>query len=219
MTCVLIVGEGDLGLAMRDEFTCGNYSPLTVNRTNLGRKFTYGEFCNRISQTIKQYKPSILINCVGHFQFTPTDGNPLRVKEFEDIFTPNVKLAWDISRMYRYWMIEDDSWKTLVNIGSESALIPHTDSALYCSSKAALLMLTRNLARDWYKDKICVFQVDPGIIMDTKIGSEDNLGELGDTYEGHKFVTKEIVAKFVRSLVELGPYTAGHSYPIGTIIR
>lgn len=217
MADVLIVGEGELGKAVGKEFS-GFYNVLSINRTKLGRELSEKEFLDAIEQIIKNYSPMILVNCVGHFELTPTDG-VYRAKQFERIFVPNVKLAWNISRVYFENMIDVDSWKYLVHIGSESAIIPHTNSALYCASKAALFMLTKNLARDWYTDNFCVFQVDPGVIENTDMGSIKNLGELGNTYRYHSFVTKEIVAKFVRNLVELGPYTAGQSYPIGVVLR
>jgi len=212
MQKVLVIGEGFLGKAIIGELQHGYYEVMSVNRTHLGHKYSEVEFLNKVYTVMLGYQPDIVINCIGHFAFSPTtEAVPPRIV-FDEIFDANVKLAWRIARGFREVVNLGEEHKYLVHIGSESAFIPHSHSALYCASKAALTMLTQNLARDWQRD-ICVFQVDPGVIRDS--GMAKFIG-----YELFEFlVDAKTVAKFTRSLLELGPYTSGHSYPIGTIIR
>ena len=57
----------------------------------------------------------------------------------------------------------------IVNVGSTSGLAGDADYATYCSSKAALLMLTQCLAADLGADAVRVNTVSPGITITPKI--------------------------------------------------
>jgi len=212
MQKVLVIGEGFVGKAIIQELRRGDYEVFSVNRTHLSHKYNEAEFLNKIYTVMLGHQPDIVINGIGHFAFSPTTETVPPKKTFDEIFDVNVKLAWRIARGFYSTAKFGEEKKYLIHLGSESAFIPHSRSALYCASKAALTMLTKNLARDW-QDKICVFQVDPGVIRDS--GMAKFIGYEDSDY----LVTVETVAKLVRNLLELGPYTSGHSYPIGTIIR
>jgi NADP-dependent 3-hydroxy acid dehydrogenase YdfG len=56
----------------------------------------------------------------------------------------------------------------VVNIASGAAYIPHRSMAAYCTSKAAVLMLSQCLRADWAGQKVGVSVICPGVI-DTPI--------------------------------------------------
>jgi NAD(P)-dependent dehydrogenase (short-subunit alcohol dehydrogenase family) len=55
-------------------------------------------------------------------------------------------------------------YSSIINIGSASSTIPDRTGSIYAASKAAMDMLTKNLACEWAPDKIRVNCVSPWYI-------------------------------------------------------
>jgi len=62
----------------------------------------------------------------------------------------------------------------VVNIASGAAYIPHRNLAAYCTSKAAVLMLSQCLRADWASRKVGVSVICPGVI-DTPIAKNTRM--------------------------------------------
>jgi len=211
---VLILGSGYIGKELYQQISSSQGSTASLlNRTTGGYRKSYDMFLEEIKIRIEKFKPRTLINCVGVFDSSDVfDDESLK---FDKIFVANTKFAWDVSRIFCRNTERASTWRNIVNIGSESAHIPHTDSALYCASKAALKMLTKNMARDLRDEKICAFQIDPGVVRESPM-SKDVLSK-GKTEVSS--IEVERLCEFIICILSFSPYVNGNCYKIGNIIR
>ena len=86
----------------------------------------------------------------------------LREDGWDKIFNTNVKAVWLLSRAVARHMIEQKSGR-IINITTVGAEKAELGMAAYGSSKAALKMLTRCMAREWAPFGIQVNAVGPGL--------------------------------------------------------
>ena len=103
----------------------------------------------------------ILINCAGIFE-----------GDFEDIFSVNVKAPYVFIRQFQDEMMKR-KWGRIVNIGSTSAYMGVSGSALYCASKHALLGLSRSFYKELKDYNVRVFCLSPGSVQ-TRMGKKIN---------------------------------------------
>ncbi|MBQ0733050.1 SDR family NAD(P)-dependent oxidoreductase [Aquimarina celericrescens] len=82
---------------------------------------------------------------------------------FDKIMDVNVKAPWMLSNLVMSSMKERGGG-SIVNIASVEALHPGAGLGLYSTSKAALLMLTKNQAKEWGPYGIRANVVCPGLI-------------------------------------------------------
>ncbi len=82
---------------------------------------------------------------------------------FDKIMDVNVKAPWMLSNLVLSSMKERGGG-SIVNIASVEALHPGAGLGLYSTSKAALLMLTKNQAKEWGPYGIRANVVCPGLI-------------------------------------------------------
>ena len=102
----------------------------------------------------------ILVNNAGIFPRVP-------VLEFDEatwdrIMDVNLKGAFFCAQAAARMMVDQGSG-AIVSITSESALVPDVNGAAYCSSKAALVMMTKVLAKSLIGQGIRVNAVAPGM--------------------------------------------------------
>jgi len=86
----------------------------------------------------------------------------LREDGWDKVFNTNVKAVWLLSRAVARTMIQQKSGK-IINITTVGAEKAELGMAAYGSSKAALKMLTRCMAREWAQYGIQVNAVGPGL--------------------------------------------------------
>lgn len=82
---------------------------------------------------------------------------------FDKIMDVNVKAPWILSNLALPSMKERGGG-SIINIASVEALHPGAGLGLYSTSKAALLMLTKNQAKEWGKYGIRANVLCPGLI-------------------------------------------------------
>ncbi len=118
---------------------------------------------NLVQKTIEQCGGiDILINNAA---INPVYG-PIEDAEeavFDKIMDVNVKAPWMLSNLAMPSMKERGGG-SIVNIASVEALHPGAGLGLYSTSKAALLMLTKNQAKEWGQHGIRANVVCPGLI-------------------------------------------------------
>ncbi|EPA05342.1 hypothetical protein BG20_I0134 [Candidatus Nitrosarchaeum limnium BG20] len=68
--------------------------------------------------------------------------------------------------------MKEKKWGRIINIGSSSSYQGFSEGTIYCSSKHALLGLSRSLFAELKESKIRVFSISPGSIK-TKMGKQD----------------------------------------------
>jgi len=106
----------------------------------------------------------IMVNSAGVGNRTPIE--KLTEAEWDGVMNTNLKGLFWCCQKAGLQMIAQQSG-SIVNIASMSGLVVNktrTNSA-YCSSKAGVIMLTKNLAMEWAKHNIRVNAIAPGYIQ------------------------------------------------------
>ncbi len=86
----------------------------------------------------------------------------LTVEAWDRLFDVNVRPTWLLAKA-AYPLLRA-SRGTIVAVASASGLIPHPGHGAYSASKAALLMLCRQLAQEWARDGIRTNALAPGMV-------------------------------------------------------
>ena len=76
----------------------------------------------------------------------------------------NVKAPWALSNLVLPHMQEHKNG-SIINIASVEALTPGLGLGLYSTSKAAILMLTKNQAKEWGQHGVRANAICPGLIQ------------------------------------------------------
>jgi NAD(P)-dependent dehydrogenase (short-subunit alcohol dehydrogenase family) len=106
----------------------------------------------------------IVVNCAGVVNRTPAE--KLTEAEWDRVMNTNLKGLFWCCQKAGLQMIAQQSG-SIVNMASMSGLIVNKDRTIstYCISKAAVIMLTKNLAMEWAKHNIRVNAIAPGYIV------------------------------------------------------
>lgn len=123
--------------------------------------------------------------------------------DFDKMFNVNVKSVFNCCRAVLPTMIHQ-KWGRIVNISSMWGICGASCEVHYSASKAAVIGLTKALAKEVGPSGITVNCVAPGLI-DTKMNgnlSQETIKELCDETPVSRIGTPEDVAKAVRFLAE-----------------
>ena len=99
----------------------------------------------------KMNNVDILINCAGYFLIKKFIDNNL--KDFEKSFNINIRAPYLLSKEFCKEMLEK-KWGRIVNIGSSSSYAGFKETTIYCSSKHAVLGLSRAMHDELKKHNI-----------------------------------------------------------------
>ena len=146
----------------------------------------------------------ILVNNAAFTRFTDlADLYALSPQEWEQTFAVNVNGAFYCTRGV-VPMMKSQGWGRIVNISSVAAFTGRGSSIAYCASKAALLSLTRSLARV-LGPEITVNAVAPGLIDTRWIAGLERVDEIREAYVKetslHRVLTPDDVAEVAISLI------------------
>tara|TARA_B110001450_G_scaffold116529_1_gene110175 strand:+ start:1494 stop:2270 length:777 start_codon:yes stop_codon:yes gene_type:complete len=116
-----------------------------------------------ITQTIAAFgRLDILVNNAAiNPVFAPIEEVDSAV--FDKIMDVNVKAPWSLSNM-ALPHLKANKKGSIINIASVEALTPGLGLGIYSTSKAAILMLSKNQAKEWGKYGIRVNAICPGLI-------------------------------------------------------
>jgi NAD(P)-dependent dehydrogenase (short-subunit alcohol dehydrogenase family) len=103
----------------------------------------------------------ILVNNAANYE--TADFEQLTLKQWDAIFASNTRGPFLVSREALKWMRGKGRESKIINMGSLGGLRPWATHAHYCSSKAALHMLTKVMAKA-LAPEIAVNAVAPGMI-------------------------------------------------------
>ena len=211
--CLITGATGGLGKEIAKEFvkngcnvflTGQNNEKLDLLKneleTNSGIKmdFEQADLSNseEIKKLIKKIKSSfsnidILVNCAGIFPVNLLSDST--TEDFEKCFSVNVKAAFILCKEFSQEMISN-KWGRIVNIGSSSSYHGFKNTSVYCSSKHALLGLSRSLHNELKEYNVRTYCVSPGSIKTT-------MGKLvvGQNYE--TFLDPKEIAQFIAHII------------------
>jgi 3-oxoacyl-[acyl-carrier protein] reductase/pteridine reductase len=101
----------------------------------------------------------VLVNNAANYE--TLDFEKITVKQWDAIFASNTRGPYLVTRAALKWLRERKG--RIINMGSLGGLVPWPTHAHYCSSKAALHMLTKVMAKA-LAPEIAVNAVAPGMI-------------------------------------------------------
>ncbi|MDP7274829.1 MAG: SDR family oxidoreductase [Planctomycetaceae bacterium] len=105
-------------------------------------------------------RPDILINGAGVNSATPF--LEIEEEEWERIVAINLRGVRLACQVFGAAMLADDAGGSIINIASLSGMTALSRVFTYSATKAAVLNLTQNLAREWAADGIRVNALSPG---------------------------------------------------------
>ena len=82
--------------------------------------------------------------------------------KFDHVMNVNVKYVFEMSKLCFPYLKKSESRGRIVNITSMSAHLGFSEVVPYCTSKGAVLAMTRGLAVEWAGDNSCVNSIAPG---------------------------------------------------------
>lgn len=171
---------------------------------------------NLVDKTLEAYgRIDILVNnaAINPF-YGPLEATGEEV--FDKIMDVNVKAPWLLSNLVQPNMKENGGG-SIINISSVEGVHPGFQLGLYSMSKAALIMLTKNQAKEWGKLGIRANVVCPGLIK-TKFSQalwsdEKTLGMYTGTIPLKRMAEPEEMAGLVMLLAsDAGSYMTGGVY-------
>ena len=133
----------------------------------------------------------ILVNCAGVFPVKLLSDST--IEDFENCFSVNVKAAFVLCKEFSQGMISK-KWGRIINIASSSAYAGFKNTSIYCSSKHAILGLSRSLHSELKEHNVRTFCVSPGSIK-TPMGKS----VIGQNYE--TFLNPNEIAELIVRLV------------------
>ena len=137
----------------------------------------------------------ILINCAGENHRKPLSEST--IEEYDSCMNLNVRAPFVLSKEFSKDMIKNE-WGRIVNIASSSAHNGFKNAAIYCSSKHALLGLSRSLFAELKDKNIRSFCISPGS-MKTRMAKEDE-GLLAE-HDYTTFMEPNEVAEFITKII------------------
>ena len=155
------------------------------------------ENVNNLIRKIREEFTSIdiLINSAGENHRKSLSESTL--DEFDSCMNLNVRAPFLLSKEFSKNMVEK-KWGRIVNIASSSAHNGFKNAAIYCSSKHALLGLSRTLYAELKNRNVRTFCVSPGS-MKTRMAKVDK--ELLAEHDYNTFMEPSEVAEFITKII------------------
>jgi dehydrogenase/reductase SDR family protein 4 len=135
---------------------------------------------------------------------------------FDKIMDVNVKAPWSLSNLVLPHFQENKNG-SIINIASVEALTPGFGLGIYSTSKAAILMLTKNQAKEWGQHGVKANAICPGLIK-TKFSAalwqnEKILGKIEKSLPSARMgMPEEIVGLACLLASDAGNYMTGGVY-------
>ena len=212
--CLITGATGGLGKEIAKEFAKNGCNLFLTGRNNEKLSSLKNELENDVSEIkidfedadlsdvdeiqklIEKVKSTftnidILVNCAGVFPVKSLSDST--VEDFEKCFSVNVKAAFVLCKEFSQGMITK-KWGRIVNIASSSAYAGFKNTSIYCSSKHALLGLSRSLHSELKEHNVRTLCVSPSSIK-TSMGKS----VIGQNYE--TFLNPNEIAELIVRLV------------------
>ncbi len=133
----------------------------------------------------------ILINCAGAFPVKNIFDSSL--EDFDSCYAVNIRAPFILTKHFSEAMV-NNQWGRIVNIGSSSSYSGFKETSIYCSSKHALLGLSRSLSDELRQHNVRVFCFSPGSVkteMGRKVKNQD-FDTFIEPYEIDKYIAFSI---------------------------
>jgi len=132
-------------------------------------------------------KIDILINSAGLFVVKSIQDSTLN--EFEKSYNVNIRAPFIFSKTFSEDMIKNE-WGRIVNIGSSSSYSGFKNGSIYCSSKHAILGLSRTLEKELKPKNVRTYCISPGSI-------KTDMGKISKDQNFETFLNPIEIAKYL----------------------
>lgn len=167
--CALALAHSgaDVALGLRDLRTSAD---LVAEIKSLGRRAlplqmdvsNMEQIKRAVDEAVAHFgRIDILVNNVGVAPANPAE--KVTEEDYDTTMDLNVKATFFTSQAVGKHMIEQGGGR-IINMSSQAGFIALQDESIYCTSKAAINHMTRNLASEWAKFNITVNAVAPTFI-------------------------------------------------------
>lgn len=147
---------------------------------------------NAIKKIRKKFgKIDILINTSGIFVVKPIEKST--IQEFDESFKINVRAPFIFCKEFSKDM-KSSKWGRIVNIGSSSSYNGFKNTTIYCSTKHALLGLSRALFDELKTYNVRTFCISPG-------STQTNMGKISKDQKFETFLDPKEIAEYVVFLI------------------
>lgn len=172
-----------------DEINTNNYK-IIYSTCDLTKDY-------QIKKTIKSIRKSlhhvdILVNCAGIFQIKSISQASL--EDFDKILAVNIRAPFLFCKEFSLDMMKQ-KWGRIINIGSSSSYSGFKNGSIYCSSKHAMLGLSRSLFAESKEHNVRIYSVSPGS-MKTK------MARLSNDQDYETFLSPAEVAKYIEFIIQ-----------------
>lgn len=135
---------------------------------------------------------SIIINAAGVFYINPIE--KISLKEIDDIFKINIIAPLIFCKEFSKDM-KKRKWGRIVNIGSSSSYSGFKNSSVYCSTKHAILGLSRALFEELKDLNIRTYCISPG-------STKTPMGKLSKEQNFETFIDARDIAEYVNFIIK-----------------
>lgn len=139
-------------------------------------------------------------------------------EDFDRIHRVNVNSVFKLSCLCYPYLKQSEHIGRIVNISSMAAHLGFSEVVPYCSSKGAVLGMTRGLAVEWSNDNITVNSVAPGWFpseMSKQVMDEARKNKILSRMPVHKFGDPKDIGAMTLFLVSDGAkYITGQDYAV-----
>jgi len=129
----------------------------------------------------------VLINSAGIFLSKSIQDSTL--EEFEESFNVNIRAPFIFCKEFSGDMAKN-GWGRIVNIGSTSSYSGFKNGSIYCSSKHAVLGLSRALQNELKSKNVRTFCISPGSI-------KTEMGKISKEQDFETFLNPKEIAKYL----------------------
>jgi short-subunit dehydrogenase len=151
----------------------------------------------QVKKTIKSVRQSlhhidILINCAGIFQIKPISEATL--EDFDKIMAVNIRAPFLFCKEFSSDMMKQ-KWGRIINIGSSSSYSGFKNGSIYCSSKHAILGLSRSLFAELKEHNVRIYSISPGSM-------KTRMARLSKDQDYETFLSPTEVAKYIEFIIK-----------------
>lgn len=159
----------------------------------------------------------VLVNGAGVNAATPF--LEIEEDEWDWIMTVNLKGVFLACQVFGRYLLEQGEGGSIINISSMAGITPLSKVFTYSASKAGLINLTQNLAREWAPDDIRVNAIAPGFFpaeQNREILTDERVADImGHTPAGRFGESEELIgATLLLASGQAGSFITGANIPI-----
>ena len=141
-----------------------------------------------------------------------------KMEDFDRIQAVNVRAVFQLSFLCYPYLKKSPHMGRIINISSMSAHLGFSEVVPYCTSKGAVLAMTRGLAIEWANDNVTVNSIAPGWFpseMNKQVMDAERKQKILSRMPVHKFGdTRDIGAMALFLVSDGAKYITGQDYAV-----